>query len=81
VTYTKKGAREKAVKFSLVEIKYGHELNEFKDEFAPKFKVAETYCNTKGGKLKYSTRKKSKPRGWQPANFFIATWTEVLLQG
>ena len=51
VTYTKKGAQQKGYNFSLVEIKYSRELEARKEEFAPKFKLAESYCQTEGGKF------------------------------
>ncbi len=51
VTYTNKGAIETGAKFSLVEIKYLNELEEFKKESALKIKAAENYCKAKGGKF------------------------------
>jgi hypothetical protein len=51
VNYTKKGVQQKRCKFSLVEIKYQDELEEFKEQFAPGFKAAENYCQANGGKF------------------------------
>jgi len=51
VIYTKKGARQMGCKFSLVEVKYQRELEARKEEFAPRFKVASTYCEAEGGKF------------------------------
>lgn len=51
VTYTKEGEREKGRKSTLFEIKEHRELEELKDEFAPKFRAAELYCKEKGSQF------------------------------
>ena len=51
VTYTKQGEIEKSRKFTLFEIKERWELEELKNELAPKFRAAELYCRDKKSKF------------------------------
>lgn len=51
VTYTKEGEIEKGTKSTIFEIKERWELEELKDQFAPKFRAAELYCKEKGIKF------------------------------
>jgi hypothetical protein len=54
VNYTKEGELVKGRKFTLFELKERWELEEFRDELAPKFKAAELYC--KGKKSQFEIR-------------------------
>ncbi|MFN5170900.1 MAG: TnsA endonuclease N-terminal domain-containing protein [Cyclobacteriaceae bacterium] len=49
IVYTNKGAQQLGYAFSLVEIKYKGELDQFKEDFAPAFNAAQVYCDTEGG--------------------------------
>jgi len=51
LVYTKHGAELKGYEFSLIEIKYQNELNELMNLFSHKFRAAEIYCDSQGGKF------------------------------
>jgi len=69
VVYTNKGVIEKGIKFSLIEIKYTSEVEEFREKSARKIEAAERYCKAKGGRFEIVDEQMVRTTRWENYKF------------